>query len=123
MSLKVTSKEKQSGVFVLYLIGSLDTNTYYTLENRVKLIFEGHPKLIIFDMEELEYISSMGVRVILQAQKEMKKRDGSIKMMNMKTQVQKVFEIIYSLPADQVFGSQEEMDSYLDKIQKKVMEE
>ena len=123
MSLKVTSNEKSAGVFVISPIGSLDTNTYHTLENRIKIIFEGHPKLIIFDMQDLDYISSMGVRVILQAQKEMKKRDGVFKMMNLKTQVQKVFEIIYSLPSDQVFGSREEMDDYLDKIQKKIVEE
>jgi len=123
MSLKVTSKEERPGVFILSPIGSLDTNTCHTLENRLKMIFEGHTKLIIFDMENLEYISSMGVRVILQAQKEMKKREGVFKMMNLKTQVQKVFEIIYSLPSDQVFGSQQEMDDYLDKIQKKMVEE
>ncbi len=123
MSLKVTSKEKQPGVFVVTPIGSLDSNTCNILENRLNMIFEGHPKLIVFDMENLEYISSLGVRAIIQSQKEMKKRGGSSKMMNLKAQVEKVFQIIYSLPSDQVFGSQREMDEYLDKIQKKALED
>jgi anti-anti-sigma factor len=120
MSLKVKTKEKQAGVFVISCIGSLNTNTYSSLETRLNLIFEGHPKLIVFDMENLDYISSMGVRVILQTQKKMKSLNGSSKMMNLKPQVEKVFEIINALPSDQVFSTEKEMDEYLDKIQKKV---
>ncbi len=123
MTLKINSREKQIGVFVISCNGSLDTNTYPILESRLDLIFEGHPKLIVFDMENLNYISSMGVRVILKVQKEMKKRNGSYKMMNLKPQVEKVFEIINVLPSDQVFSSEKEMDEYLDKIQKKVIED
>lgn len=123
MSLKVNSKEKQPGAFVISCDGSLDSNTYSSLENRVALIFEGTPKLIVFDMENLNYISSMGVRVILQTQKKMKSLGGSSRLMNLKPQVEKVFEIINALPSDQVFSSEQEMDAYLDKIQKRVTED
>lgn len=120
MSLRVNSKEKQPGVFVISCDGSLNTNTYTMLENRLNLIFEGHPKLIVFDMENLDYISSMGVRAVLNTQKKMKSLNGSSKMMNLKPQVEKVFEIINALPSDQVFSTEAEMDEYLDKIQKKI---
>jgi len=123
MSLKVNSKEKQTSAFVISCSGSLDTNTYTTLESRLNLIFEGHPKLIVFDMENLDYISSMGVRVIIKTQKQMKSLNGTSKLMNLKPQVEKVFEIINALPSDQVFTNEKEMDEYLDKIQKKVIEE
>ena len=123
MSLKVNSKEKQTGAFVISCSGSLDTNTYTTLESRLNLIFEGHHKLIVFDMENLDYISSMGVRVIIKTQKQMKSLNGSYKLKNLKPQVEKVFEIINALPSDQVFTNEKEMDEYLDKIQKKVIEE
>ena len=123
MSLKVNSKEKQPGAFVISCDGSLDTNTYSSLESRLDLIFEGHPKLIVFDMQNLSYISSMGVRVILKTQKKMRSLGGSSRLMNLKPQVEKVFEIINALPSDQVFSSEQEMDEYLDKIQKRVTEE
>ena len=123
MSFKITSKEKQAGVFVIYPEGSLDSNTYHLLESRLDMLFEGHPKLIVFDMENLDYISSMGVRVTISAQKRMKSLGGSTKMMNLKPQVAKVFEIINALPSDRVFSSEQEMDDYLDKIQKKVVED
>ena len=74
-------------------------------------------------MENLDYISSMGVRVIIKTQKKMKSLSGSSKLMNLKPQVEKVFEIINALPSDQVFSNEQEMDEYLDKIQKKVAED
>ncbi len=123
MSLKVNSKEKQSGVFIISCNGSLNTNTYSILENRINLIFEGSPRLIVFDMENLDYISSMGVRVVLNTQKKMRELGGSSRLMNLKPQVERVFEIINALPSDQVFASEAEMDAYLDKIQKRVTEE
>jgi len=123
MSLKVNSTEKQPGAFLVSCTGSLDTNTYHLLENRVNLIFEGSPHLIVFDMEGLDYISSMGVRVVFATQKRMKKVGGSCRLMNLKPQVEKVFEIINALPSDQVFSSEKEMDDYLDKIQKRMSEE
>ncbi len=93
------------------------------LESRLELIFEGTPRLIVFDMKELDYISSMGVRVVLQTQKKMKSLSGSSRLMNLKSPVEKVFEIINALSSDQVFSSEQEMDYYLDKIQKKVVED
>ena len=41
--------------------------------------------------------------------------------MNLKPQIKKVFEIINALPELNVFRSIEELDAYLDKMQKKEM--
>lgn len=123
MPLNVTSREKESGVFVLSSDGSLDTNTYSILEKQVDTILEGSPKVIIFDMEYLNYISSMGVRVVLKARKALEKRGGNIVLLNLKPHIRKVFDIINALPSEQVFSSVEEMDRYLDRMQRKVTED
>ena len=123
MPLNITSREKDPGVFVLSSEGSLDTNTYSILEKQVDSILEGSPKVIIFDMEFLNYISSMGVRVILKARKALEKRGGDIVLLNLKPHIKKVFDIINALPSEQVFSSVEEMDQYLDRMQRKVIED
>ena len=123
MPLNITSKEKEPGVFVVSSEGSLDTNTYSVLEKQVDSILEGSPKVIIFDMEYLNYISSMGVRVILKARKVLEKRAGNIVLLNLKPHIRKVFDIINALPSEQVFSSVEEMDQYLDRMQRKVIED
>lgn len=123
MSLKVSSREKEQGVFVLTPDGSLDSNTYTILEKKVDMILEGSPRVIIFDMENLNYISSMGVRVIVKTRKALKKYDGNLAMVNLQPQIEKVFEIIKALPSEQVFTSTEELDRYLDSMQKKITED
>ena len=79
--------------------------------------------MIIFDLKELNYISSSGVSVILMARKVMKSNQGEVLLVNMQPQIEKVFEIIKALPDQRIFKDIEELDSYLDRMQKKVIKE
>ncbi len=123
MSLKVTSYEKTkngkgTGLYVVSAEGSLDTITYPILEEKVDMILNASPSWMVFDLEKLDYISSMGVRVIAKAKKFFKKNKGSVVLLNPQPQIRKVFEIVKALPPEQIFESIEEMDRYLDNIQK-----
>jgi anti-sigma B factor antagonist len=123
MPLTVSSSEKMPRVFILHPVGSLDSNTYGVLEKKVEyLLREGQAKHITFDMAGVDYISSMGVRVVLKAQKELKHLGGSLTMMNLQPQIKKVFEIINALPSMQVFSSIQELDGYLAEMQKQTIQ-
>jgi anti-sigma B factor antagonist len=122
MTLTVSSTEKMPRVFILYPVGSLDSNTYGVLEKKVDyLIREGKARLITLDMAGVNYLSSMGVRVILKAQKELKQQGGSLTMMNLQPQIKTVFEIINALPHMQVFSSIQELDDYLAEMQRQTI--
>ena len=43
--------------------------------------------------------------------------------MNLQPQIEKVFEIIKALPDQRIFKDIEELDRYLDRMQKKVIKE
>ena len=120
MNLTVTSKQKMDGVYMLSPSGRLDTNTYAALEERVDIILQEKPHTLVFDMETLDYISSMGVRVIAKAQRSMKAYNGRVVLLNLQPQIQKVFDIIKALPAQQVFSNMQELDDYLDRMQRQV---
>lgn len=120
MNLTVTSKQKMDGVYILSPSGRLDTNTYPVLEERVNVVLEEKPHTLVFDMQMLDYISSMGVRVIAKAQRDMKATDGTVVLLNLQPQIQKVFDIIKALPSQQVFSGMEELDDYLDRMQRRV---
>ena len=120
MQLTVTVTERTPGVFMFRPIGSIDTNTHSILEEKVDFILKGITKTMIFDMEGVNYISSASIRVIIKVQKSMKQRDGQFLMTNLQPQVKKVFEIINALPTMHVFSSIQELDRYLDLMQKKV---
>ena len=123
MPLKVTSRKKSMGVFIVSPEGSLDTDTYLILEEKVDLLLDTTPGMIIFDLEKLDYISSMGVRVIAKTKKVLKKSGGKVLLLNLQPQIRKVFEIIKALPSEHIFESIEEMDRYIDNIQKKALEQ
>jgi anti-anti-sigma factor len=123
MSLTVTVKEQRVGVFVISPVGSIDSDTYSILEDRADLILESSPSEIVFDMKSVDYISSAGIRVILKVGKAQKKNEGKIILVHLQPQVKKVFDIIKALPTMTVFTSIEELDDYLEKMQRKVKEE
>jgi len=123
MPLTVNAKERNPGVFIVSPVGSLDSNTYTILDKRLDLILEGTPRTIILDMEQLDYISSMGVRVIIKTNKSLQKTDGNLILINLQPQIKKVLEIINALPSQQIFSSTEELDYYLDRMQRKIKEE
>ena len=118
MSLKVNSAETRPGVFTVSPIGALDGNTYKVLEGTVESILKQLPDIIIFDFEFLDYINSMGVRILLKTKKELKKNSGKIMFMHLQPQIRKVFDILNALPTLQVFTSIQELDEYLDAMQK-----
>ena len=118
MSLRVNSAETRPGVFNVSPIGTLDANTYTILEKTVDAVLKQLPDVIIFDFEFLDYINSMGVRVLLKTKKVLENNGGKIMFMRLQPQIKKVFDILNALPTLQVFASIQEMDEYLDAMQK-----
>jgi anti-anti-sigma factor len=120
MELTVNVEQKAQGAYAVFPIGSLNSNTFMVLEERIKTVLEKSPTLIVLDLKDLEYLSSAGMRVILKTRDAMKKINGKLVFMHLQPQIRKVFDIINALPSMQVFKSIEELDEYLDAIQKKV---
>lgn len=121
MPLKVTVEDRGQGTYTIRPEGSIDTNTFMTLQNEVDPILE-KSKVIIFDMKDVNYVSSAGVGVVLLAEQSLKATNGKVLMVNLQPQIKKVFDIVKALPDQQVFSSLEEMDRYLKEVQRKVKE-
>ena len=118
MALTVKVLESKPRVFLVTLTGSLDSSTYADLEKRIlNLISEGCAKVITFDMAALDFISSMGVRVIFKTKKELAKTSGSLYLVHIPAHIQKVLEIIEALPSMKIFTNIQELDAYLAKMQ------
>lgn len=71
--------------------GRLDTSTAPQLESELQASVTGITYLA-FDLAELEYISSAGLRVLLTAQKTMNKQ-GEMVIKNVNETVNEVFEV------------------------------
>jgi anti-sigma B factor antagonist len=122
MPLNVTVEEKGAGTYTIRPVGSIDANTFSTLGVKVDALLEKSPKVLIFDMKDVGFVSSAGIGVILVAEQSLKPNGGKVLLVNLQPQIKKVFDIVQALPVQQVFSSLEEMDRYLKEIQRKVKE-
>jgi anti-anti-sigma factor len=102
------------------LIGSLNTETAPQLEKELESVLDSESKQIIFNMKELDYVSSAGLRIIAKTCREMKNKGGDILMTAMQPQIKRVFEIVKELPNLRMFKNQEEVDEYLNAVQELV---
>lgn len=82
---------KDNNVMTLKVEGRIDATTAPTLDNHIKELPNDVTSLVI-DLEEVKYISSAGLRVLLSAQKLMNKL-GSMKLINVCDLVMEILEI------------------------------
>lgn len=85
------NKEVNGSKLNIALVGRLDTTTSPELEKELKASMDDIQELV-FDLTQLEYISSAGLRVLLAAQKTMN-RQGSMIVCNVNETVMEVFEV------------------------------
>ncbi len=104
---------QSTGAITIKLTGSLDTATAPELEQQLAPVLAGQVKDLVFDLAQLKFISSAGLRVFSTARKQLKERGGQASFINMQPQIQEVFEINKALPGVAVFTSVAELDRYL----------
>ena len=87
------SKTQQGSVTIVNVAGSLDALTAPKLtEFLASEIGAGNVKLVA-DLSGLEYSSSAGLRVILNATKESRQKSGDMRLSSVQPNVQKILEM------------------------------
>jgi anti-sigma B factor antagonist len=75
------------------IAGELNSATAPEAENRLTSLIMGGNKKLIVDLNNLNYISSAGLRVLLAANKLIKKQNGELRISSINNVVKEVFEI------------------------------
>lgn len=84
---------RRDGVLVLGLRGRLDSITSEDFEKKLLgSVRDGETRLIL-DFQELDYISSAGLRVLLKAAKELKVINGRMALCSLKDYIKEIFEM------------------------------
>jgi anti-anti-sigma factor len=117
MALKVKAWEEQSGVFIIRPEGELVINNHELFEREVKAVLSKEPATIIFDLADVDYISSMGLRTLLVAHKKMMKLEGRLFLANLQPQVKKILDIVNAFPVEQIFSNSDEMTHFLGQLE------
>ena len=84
--------ERDFELVTLGITGRLDTTTAPNLEAVINELSKDIKELV-FDMSELEYISSAGIRVLLGAYKKMRSNNGIMRIEKANETVREVFEM------------------------------
>jgi len=123
MSLQIEILKSDSGKCRIELKGRLDTHTADQLDHQLDSIDRGRYPIQVVDLRELDYISSAGLRSLFRAKKAVSSSAGQFLIVNPQPQVQKVFDVVKAIPSEGIFASQEELDQYLDAVQKRALSE
>jgi len=110
--------EREYSACVVSLAGSLDSDTCVDLESALRDVLDGSTKVLKVNMAGVDYVSSMGIGVLIGAKKKIEEQGGVFMMTDLQPQVEKVFDAVRALPGMNIFASREEADAYFDKIQK-----
>jgi len=117
MPLTVTTEHRPNvACVILRPGGSIDASTFTVLAGEVDAALLKSPRLIVFDLVRVDYVSSAGIGVILSAEKALKKTGGKALVANPKPSIKKVFDVVQALPSDQVLVSAAELDAYLAEL-------
>ena len=90
--MKIETRESQ-GIQIVAFEGNLDTNTSPEAEVTInELIDAGEQKLLV-NFEQLNFIASSGLRVLLATAKKLKASGGDLRICSLNSTVQEVFDI------------------------------
>lgn len=82
-------QEKNGDVLTCKLSGWLDPNTSPSLLNEIDL---DDVKSLIIDLQDVEYVFSAGLRVMLVFQRTLENKNGSMKLINVPESIRFIFE-------------------------------
>ncbi len=120
MELSIEISRMKPGVVTLSLFGPIDENSSPTLDKEICEALAEPVEILVLDMAGVDFITSSGVGIIVKAKTSLKRRGANLVIMNLQSQVEKVFEIIHLIPVLEVFESREELDEYLVKVQQNI---
>src|SRR5436309_9701838 len=120
MALTINTKVRsETGNEITYsLEGNLDNSTAGMLESRLSTTLGTKPRVLVFDLTALRYVTSAGLRLFFLAQKRQKEHGGEVSFVNLQPQIKEVFAIMGSLPDVKIFRDNAELDDYLIARQK-----
>lgn len=94
---------------VLYLKGKIDIGVSSEIEEKfLDSLNKNSNKYFIINMEEVEYISSSGFRVIIAILRHLRDNDGDLKLCCLSASVRKIFSVIELTSLFEVFDNETE---------------
>ena len=116
MKVEVSQDKQKSGFYTVTPHGSIDSDSHGAFRQEINKVLAKYPKMILLNLEDVDYVSSAGLGVLFSIKKFVLANDGDLMFCNLKPQISKLFEIVKALPKENIFTSIKEADAYFYKI-------
>jgi anti-anti-sigma factor len=123
MPLEINIIKKRDYAYLVELKGSIDTATHGELKKELQEILDVKAKAVIMNMADVEYISSVGIGVIVWLQTELQRNNANFSMTNLQPAVKKVLDIMKLIPIIDILEDVEEADAYINEIMEEELEQ
>jgi anti-sigma B factor antagonist len=96
------------GVLLVDISGKLNSSAADDAEDRIVNVLHGEDKLILLNLEKLEYVTSAGLRVILRVARLLQENRGELKLCNARGAVKDALEMFGFHSLLKVYDSEQE---------------
>ena len=93
ISVIVSEHPQNKEVTLLAVKGFIDTTTAPEFEKKFLTVLGEKKFKLVVDLKDVNYISSAGLRIVLQAAKQMKTKGGRLALCSLREQIREVFNI------------------------------
>ena len=107
---------KSGNAIIIYLKGRMDVHQSAEIETELgKLMTFESTSHFLLNLTEVEYVSSSGLRIIVNAMKFLKGGKRKFVICNLNNAVKKIFEVVQLTDMFDIFDSEEDALDYLKK--------
>ena len=102
----------KDGILKLTLNGRFDTFGAGPVQQTLDAHFQEHPKAIIMDLTNVDFISSAGIRVLLITAKELEARKGILALVGLKPYCRELIQTIHIAGALPQFDTVDQAEAF-----------
>jgi anti-anti-sigma factor len=100
--------KKIDNVVVVYLSGRLDVHLSAEIEKEINKIIQNDSSAhLLMNLNDVEYMSSSGLRIFVSTMRVLKEQKRILKLCNMNNAVKKIFEVVELMDMFDIFDTEE----------------
>ncbi len=101
--------KRVDNVVVVYLAGRLDVHLSAEIEKEINKIIQNESDMhLLMNLQNVEYMSSSGLRIFVSTMRILKEQKRMLKLCNMNNAVKKIFEVVELMDMFDIYDSEEE---------------
>lgn len=96
----------ESDVTIIKPVGRMDFNALSEFQSILNTKIQGGAKKILLDFSQLEYLSSAGIRALMDGMKQLEPNGGKLTFCSLNSQILELFEVVQLKKVFKIYNSE-----------------